>query len=84
MPEPAAGWACGAATGAATGAAAGGSAGVSWDQAGEKARNSEEASKVRVKTGTARSWVILILSSMVVVVRTPDHTGWVPARRAPV
>jgi hypothetical protein len=48
---------------------------VSWDQAGEKARNSEEASKVRVKTGTARSWVILILSSMVVVVRTPDRTG---------
>jgi hypothetical protein len=81
MPESAAGWACGAAMGAAAGA---GSAGVSWDQAGEKARNSEEASKVRVKTGTARSWVILILSSMVVVVRTPDRTGWVPARRGPV
>jgi hypothetical protein len=64
---------CAEATGAA--AAGVGSAGVSWDQAGEKARNSEEASKVRVKTGTARSWVILILSSMVVVVRTPNRTG---------
>jgi hypothetical protein len=77
----AAGCACGT---AAASTAAGGSAGVSWDQAGEKARNSEEASKVRVKTGTARSWVILILSSRVVVVRTPGRTGWVQSRRDPV
>jgi hypothetical protein len=80
MPLSAAGCACGA----AVSVGAGDAAGVSWDQAGEKARNSEEASKVRVKTGTARSWVILILSSRVVVVRTPGCTGWVQSRRGPV
>jgi hypothetical protein len=39
--------------------AAGVSEGVSWDQAGVKARQSAEASKVRVKTGTAGRLVIL-------------------------
>jgi len=46
---------------------------VSWDQAGVKARQSAEASKVRVKTGTAGRLVILVLSSMVVVVALRLH-----------
>jgi hypothetical protein len=53
--------------------AAGVSEGVSWDQAGVKARQSAEASKVRVKTGTAGRLVILVLSLMVVVVASRPH-----------
>jgi hypothetical protein len=46
---------------------------VSWDQAGLKARQSAEASKVRVKMGTAGCLVILVLSSLVVVVVSRPH-----------
>ena len=53
--------------------AAGASEGASWDQAGVKARQSAEASKVRVKTGTAGRLIILVLSSMVVVVASRLH-----------